>query len=79
MSDVDVNKLKGYVNELVTGLQRRADCNSFMKDVLESAKDDGMKPKQLRQLAKLAYDRNKDEVKTEIDELLELYDSLELK
>jgi uncharacterized protein (UPF0335 family) len=74
----DVNKLKGYVQELVTGLQKRADANSFMKDVLESAKEDGMKPKQLRQLAKLAYERNKDEVEAEIDELLSLYDSLEL-
>ena len=74
----DVNKLKGYVQELVTGLQKRADANSFMKDVLETAKEDGMKPKQLRQLAKLAYERNKDEVEAEIDELLSLYDSLEL-
>lgn len=78
MSNVDVNKLKGYVQELVTGLQRRADANSFNKDVLESAKEDGFKPKQLRQLAKLAYERNKDEVAAEIDELLELYDSLNL-
>jgi uncharacterized protein (UPF0335 family) len=74
----DVNKLKGYVQELVTGLQKRADANSFMKDVLETAKEDGMKPKQLRQLAKLAYERNKEEVEAEIDELLSLYDSLEL-
>jgi uncharacterized protein (UPF0335 family) len=74
----DVIKLKGYVNELVTGLQRRADCNSFMKDVLESAKEDGFDKKQLRQLSKLAYDRNKEQVAAEIDELLELYDSLEL-
>ena len=74
----NVNKLKGYVQELVTGLQKRADANSFMKDVLETAKEDGMKPKQLRQLAKLAYERNKDEVEAELDELLSLYDSLEL-
>lgn len=74
----DVVKLKGYVQELVTGLQRRGDANSFMKDVLETAKQDGFKGKQLRQLAKLAYDRNKAEVEAEIDELLELYDSLGL-
>lgn len=74
----DVVKLKGYVQELVTGLQRRGDANSFMKDVLETAKQDGFKSKQLRQLAKLAYDRNKAEVEAEIDELLELYDSLGL-
>jgi len=74
----DVNKLKGYVQELVTGLQKRADTNSFMKDVLETAKEDGFKGKQLRQLAKLAYERNKEEVEAEIDELLSLYDSLEL-
>lgn len=74
----DVVKLKGYVTELVSGLQRRADANSFMKDVLESAKEDGFKAKQLRQLAKLAYERNKDDVESEITELLELYDSLGL-
>lgn len=78
MSTVDNSKLKNYVEEVVVGMQRRGDATSFIRDVMEAAKQDGFKPKDIRKLAKLALDRNAHEVRQEVNELVEKYDELGL-
>jgi uncharacterized protein (UPF0335 family) len=75
---VDVNKLKGFVQEVVVGMQRRGDATSFIRDVLDEAKDQGFDKKQIRKLAKLALDRNAQEVKVEVNNLVDTYETLNL-
>ena len=78
MSNVNVEELKGFVKEAVVGMQRRSDATSFIRDVMDTAKEKGYDKKKIRKLAKLAMDRNAHEVKAEIDELVDTYDSLDL-
>lgn len=74
----DQAKMKSYVEEVKLGIQRRSDATSFIRDVLNAAKEDGFDKKQIRNLAKLAIERNAQEVRTEVNELVDTYEELEL-
>jgi uncharacterized protein (UPF0335 family) len=78
MSNVNNEELKGFVKEVVVGMQRRSDATSFIRDVMDTAKEKGYDKKKIRKLAKLAMDRNAYEVKAEIDDLVETYETLNL-
>lgn len=75
---VMIQKEKGYVEEVMVGMQRRKDATSFIRDVMEAAKEDGFKPKDIRRLAKLALEQNAEEVRADTEELFEKYDTLGL-
>lgn len=74
---VDVKK-QGYISEVVTGMYRRKDATAFIRDVMDAAKADGYSTKEIRALAKLAIERNKDQVQAEAEVLFEEYDKLQL-
>lgn len=75
---VMIQKEKGYVEEVMVGMQRRKDATSFIRDVMDAAKTDGFKPKDIRRLAKLALEQNAEEVRADTEELFEKYDTLGL-
>lgn len=74
----DQAKLKGYVEEVMVGMQRRRDATSFIRDVLNTAKEDGLDKKQIRNLAKLALEQNAQAVREEVNELVDTYEQIGL-
>lgn len=78
IKSIDLTKLQNYVDEVKVGMLRRKDATSFIRDVMEAAKADGFKPKEIRNLAKLALSADAAEQKAEMTELLDKAEALNI-
>lgn len=78
MDAIQKQKLTSLVKETIVGMEQRQAATSFLRDVMDQAKQDGFKPKQIKTLAKLAMDRSKEEVQAEVEEIFQMYEELEL-
>jgi len=73
----DSEALEGYIKEALLVKNAIALENEKLKDIKDSAKEAlGIKPKLFNQLLNMRFKLNRDEVETESEELLEMYDKV---
>lgn len=73
----DAEALEAYIKEALIVKETISQEQEKLKDIKNAAKEAlGIKPKQFNQLLNMRFKRNRDEVETESEELLELYDKV---
>lgn len=72
----DAKELVPYIEEAILVKEKMEILRSEMKDIKSAAKDAlGIKPKQFNQVLNMRFNRNRSEVESQNEEILELYDA----
>lgn len=72
-------QLKTMIEESVTIKTKIQLYQDSIKDIRDRAKEElGLSPKQFNALLKLSFNQNKEDVQAEFDELLNLYEQIDL-
>jgi hypothetical protein len=76
-NEADRKKVRDAVNKVVDSMHRVAAERELVNGILNALKEDtDLQPKHARQLAKMKFNENKDEVEAERDDIMTLYETI---
>jgi hypothetical protein len=70
-------KIKGAITEMVSSLARAQAEKDFQKEVTDDLKESvGIPPSILKKLARIKFKEDREEIESQMDDLLSVYDTL---